>query len=63
MQVWGCSLDEANHRVHDFFESRHFAVGILPIPGKNLPRVSPKHNNRGSSGWLLSPWGPKHGAL
>jgi len=31
--VWGCSLDEANHRVHDFFESRHFAVGILPIPG------------------------------
>ena len=34
MQIWNCSTDESNHRVHDFFKSQHFAAGILPIPGK-----------------------------
>ena len=37
VQIWNCSTDESNHRVHDFFKSQHFAAGILPIPGK--PRL------------------------
>ena len=32
-QIWGCSRDEANHVVHEFFKSQHFAVGVLPMPG------------------------------
>ncbi|KAK9901259.1 hypothetical protein WJX75_002903 [Coccomyxa subellipsoidea] len=32
-KIWNCSTDESNHIVHDFFKSRHFAAGILPIPG------------------------------
>lgn len=32
-QVWACSQDESNRRVHAFFGSRHFAGGIEPIPG------------------------------
>ena len=33
IQIWGCSRDEANHVVHEFFKSQHFAVGVLPMPG------------------------------
>ena len=36
MQIWKCTTDESNRIVHDFFESQHFAAGILPIPGKSL---------------------------
>ena len=32
-QVWECSPDESNRRVHDFFRSRHFAQGVEVIPG------------------------------
>eukprot|EP00891_Asterochloris_glomerata_P006050 jgi/Astpho2/6050/Aster-04003 len=32
-KVWGCSQEESNHIVHEFFKSHHFAVGVLPIPG------------------------------
>ncbi|KAL3162241.1 hypothetical protein ABBQ32_009940 [Trebouxia sp. C0010 RCD-2024] len=32
-KIWGCSRDEANHVVHEFFKSQHFAVGVLPMPG------------------------------
>jgi 5'(3')-deoxyribonucleotidase len=32
-KVWGCSQDESNHRVHEFFKSRHFSAGIEVIPG------------------------------
>ena len=34
LQIWKCTTDESNRIVHDFFESQHFAAGILPIPGK-----------------------------
>ena len=34
VQVWGCSQEESNHIVHEFFKSHHFAVGVLPIPGE-----------------------------
>lgn len=33
MKIWQCSQAEANHRVHAFFESRHFNDGIPTIPG------------------------------
>lgn len=33
LQVWGCSRDASNEIVHAFFDSRHFADGIEPIPG------------------------------
>ena len=33
MQIWGCTRDEANHVVHEFFKSPHFAFGVLPMPG------------------------------
>ena len=33
-QIWGCTRDESNHIVHEFFKSHHFAVGVLPMPGK-----------------------------
>ena len=33
MQIWGCTKDESNHIVHEFFKSQHFAVGVLPMPG------------------------------
>ena len=36
LQIWNCTTDESNHIVHDFFESQHFAAGILPIPGKYI---------------------------
>ena len=32
-KVWGCSPDATNEIVHAFFDSRHFADGIEPIPG------------------------------
>jgi 5'(3')-deoxyribonucleotidase len=32
-KVWSCSQDESNQRVHDFFDSHHFAAGIEVIPG------------------------------
>ncbi|CAL5228676.1 g11849 [Coccomyxa viridis] len=32
-KIWKCTTDESNRIVHDFFESQHFAAGILPIPG------------------------------
>ena len=31
--MWGCSQEESNRRVHEFFESDHFAKGIPPLPG------------------------------
>jgi hypothetical protein len=33
-QIWGCSTDESNHIVHEFFKSKHFNEGIPVIPGK-----------------------------
>ena len=41
LQIWKCSADESNHIVHEFFKSRHFAAGILPIPGMPLAPVCP----------------------
>lgn len=32
-QIWKCSQDESNHKVHEFFTSTHFAEGIEVIPG------------------------------
>lgn len=32
-KIWGCTKDESNHIVHEFFKSSHFAVGVLPMPG------------------------------
>lgn len=32
-KVWGCSQDESNRIVHEFFASRHFNDGIPEIPG------------------------------
>ncbi|DBB00916.1 hypothetical protein WJX77_002112 [Trebouxia sp. C0004] len=32
-KIWGCTRDESNHIVHEFFKSHHFAVGVLPMPG------------------------------
>ncbi|EFN53768.1 hypothetical protein CHLNCDRAFT_10527, partial [Chlorella variabilis] len=31
--IWDCAQDESNHRVHEFFQSHHFAAGIETIPG------------------------------
>jgi hypothetical protein len=33
LQIWKCSQDESNHKVHEFFTSDHFAEGIEVIPG------------------------------
>lgn len=33
MKIWNCSRDEANTRVHEFFETPYFKSGIQPIPG------------------------------
>ncbi|KAH9329940.1 hypothetical protein KI387_002048, partial [Taxus chinensis] len=40
--IWKCTQAEANHRVHAFFESRHFNSGIIPITGAyhSLSRLS-----------------------
>jgi hypothetical protein len=35
-QIWGCSQDQSNHIVHEFFESDHFNDGIPIIPGVRL---------------------------
>ena len=40
-QIWGCSRDEANHVVHEFFKSQHFAVGVLPMPGTATAAEAP----------------------
>ncbi|GLJ16620.1 hypothetical protein SUGI_0285170 [Cryptomeria japonica] len=42
MKIWNCTQAEANHRVHAFFESKHFNNGILPITGayQSLSRLS-----------------------
>ncbi|TKY72937.1 phosphatase protein [Spatholobus suberectus] len=32
-KIWNCSRDEANTRVHEFFETPYFKSGIQPIPG------------------------------
>ncbi|KAL2327553.1 hypothetical protein Fmac_020980 [Flemingia macrophylla] len=32
-EIWNCSRDEANTRVHEFFETPYFKSGIQPIPG------------------------------
>ncbi|CAJ1975701.1 unnamed protein product [Sphenostylis stenocarpa] len=32
-KIWNCSRDEANTRVHEFFETSYFKSGIQPIPG------------------------------
>ena len=37
VKIWGCSRDEANEVVHEFFKSCHFAVGVLPMPGDPCP--------------------------
>lgn len=37
LQVWNCTQDRSNEIVHEFFDSHHFAVGILPIPGQCAP--------------------------
>lgn len=40
--VWNCSAEESNHRVHAFFASKHFCDGVPPIPGAKeaLARIS-----------------------
>ncbi|RAL43779.1 hypothetical protein DM860_014280 [Cuscuta australis] len=43
-KIWRCSKDEANIRVHEFFESSYFKTAIHPIPGarqaiRNLSKV------------------------
>ena len=40
LQIWLCSQDESNHRVHEFFKSHHFAAGIETIPGAQRRRVA-----------------------
>ncbi|KAL2503318.1 uncharacterized protein Fot_37166 [Forsythia ovata] len=32
-KIWNCSRDEADIRVHEFFETSYFKKGIHPIPG------------------------------
>ncbi|CAJ2644792.1 uncharacterized protein LOC123910221 [Trifolium pratense] len=32
-KIWNCSREEANTRVHEFFETPYFKSGIHPIPG------------------------------
>ncbi|CAH9130087.1 unnamed protein product [Cuscuta epithymum] len=43
-KIWRCSKDEANIRVHEFFDSSYFKTAIHPIPGaqqaiQNLSKV------------------------
>lgn len=43
-KIWNCSKDEANIRVHEFFDSPYFKTAIHPIPGaqqalENLSKV------------------------
>ncbi|XP_004488158.1 uncharacterized protein [Cicer arietinum] len=35
-KIWNCSRDEANTRVHEFFETPYFKSGIHPIPGAQM---------------------------
>lgn len=35
-KIWNCSRDEANSRVHEFFETPYFKSGIQPIPGAQM---------------------------
>ncbi|XP_014499881.1 uncharacterized protein LOC106760946 [Vigna radiata var. radiata] len=35
-KIWNCSRDEANTRVHEFFETSYFKSGIQPIPGAQV---------------------------
>ncbi|KAK7328630.1 hypothetical protein VNO77_22744 [Canavalia gladiata] len=35
-KIWNCSRDEANTRVHEFFETPYFKSGIQPIPGARM---------------------------
>ena len=35
-KIWNCSRDEANTRVHEFFETPYFKSGIQPIPGAQM---------------------------
>ena len=32
-QIWNCDQKTSNHRVHEFFKSKHFRDGIPVIPG------------------------------
>ncbi|KAL3535456.1 hypothetical protein ACH5RR_003917 [Cinchona calisaya] len=32
-KIWNCSRDEADIRVHEFFKTSYFKLGIHPIPG------------------------------
>jgi len=32
-KIWNCSRDEADIRVHEFFKTSYFKMGIHPIPG------------------------------
>ena len=43
--MWKCSQEESNRRVHEFFESEHFATGIPPVPGAReaLARLGADH--------------------
>ncbi|MBA0578034.1 hypothetical protein Gorai_020336 [Gossypium raimondii] len=42
LQIWNCSRQEADIRVHEFFKSSYFKKGIHPIPGaqRALHRLS-----------------------
>ena len=44
-RVWGCSQDESNEKVHEFFKSAHFREGIEVIPGSfdSLKRLKKQH--------------------
>ncbi|GAU50934.1 hypothetical protein TSUD_411310 [Trifolium subterraneum] len=35
-KIWNCSREEANTRVHEFFETPYFKSGIHPIPGAQM---------------------------
>ncbi|KAI5445772.1 uncharacterized protein LOC127136356 [Lathyrus oleraceus] len=35
-KIWNCSRDEANSRVHEFFETPYFKSGIQPLPGAQM---------------------------
>ncbi|KAM3693870.1 hypothetical protein ACB098_07G015700 [Castanea mollissima] len=32
-KIWNCSRDEADIRVHEFFKTSYFKMGIQPLPG------------------------------
>ncbi|KAH1216434.1 hypothetical protein GmHk_13G037336 [Glycine max] len=36
LQIWNCSRDEADIRVHEFFKTPYFKSGIHPLPGAQM---------------------------